>query len=235
MSQEAVRFVFERSPLAGREFLVHLAIADTVSAANEWLFWMSADRLARKARTTRRTVGKALAALVDAGCLEVVPHPDRRRSRYRFCFPDLPISYGTALSDGPERASYTADGAVDNPVETVDNSSKMWEVASQISVASQRDVGSGFPDVGSSFPNCGKSLPTELKKEHKRTSRAGESTEGTYPQPVDKSSKGKCPKCRGNVTYVLDDGDALVCRECEPKLSRGSVDRPGGGGARRPC
>ena len=88
MSGEATGEVWRYSPLVGDQLLVHLAIADVVNDMNGNDFWMSTEKLARKARVSRRTVVRTLGALVDLRLLEVVKAggATRQPTRYRFLF-----------------------------------------------------------------------------------------------------------------------------------------------------
>ena len=90
MSADATAWVFRHSPLRGSELIVHLAIADSVNDQNGNEFWMAVGRLAEKSRQERRTAGRAVASLVEAGFLTILEDNSTRRkpSRYRFEFPE---------------------------------------------------------------------------------------------------------------------------------------------------
>src|SRR5262245_40342416 len=98
MSAEAVGYVYRHSPYTGTKFAIHLAIADSVNDQHDHRLWMSVGTLAAKARTERRTVGRALSALVEDGFLDCCDCVDQRTGRpheYVFCFPDRPVVYET--------------------------------------------------------------------------------------------------------------------------------------------
>lgn len=97
MSADAVAYTYRHSPCKGADLHVHLAIADSANDQNYNEFWMSIGRLANKARVERRTAGRAVAALCDLGLLTLLEDhsTERKPSRYRFEFPDLPVVYET--------------------------------------------------------------------------------------------------------------------------------------------
>lgn len=73
MSGKATGDAFDNSPLPGGDgFVVHLAIADAVGELHDWRFWMKRDTLAKKARCSVSTVARTVAALIEAGWLEVI-------------------------------------------------------------------------------------------------------------------------------------------------------------------
>ena len=61
------------SPSSGALFLVELMIADSVNDQNGNVFWMSNVNLARKARVSRETANRCVAALEHWECCEADP------------------------------------------------------------------------------------------------------------------------------------------------------------------
>lgn len=94
MSAEATGWVWKYSPFVGRQLLVHLAIADVVNDVNHNEFWMSGDRLARKAKVSRNTVTTTLAEMQELGLLDLLESGAARRvpSRFRFLFPTSAVT-----------------------------------------------------------------------------------------------------------------------------------------------
>jgi len=86
MSNEAMGWVWNHSPYTGSQLLVHLAIADVVNDLHNNEFYMSTEKLARKAKVSRSTVVTALGDMVERGLLAVlVPGGDLRKpTRYQF-------------------------------------------------------------------------------------------------------------------------------------------------------
>jgi DNA-binding IclR family transcriptional regulator len=125
MSAEATGAVWRYSPYTGAQLLVHLAIADVVNDTHGWEFWMSTEKLARKARVSRSTVTSALADMVEHGFLELLEAGGNRRrpSRYRFLTSAL-----TGL------ASATSALALARPAVTnsIDNSNDETKVTSAL-------------------------------------------------------------------------------------------------------
>lgn len=100
MSADATGWVFRHSPFNGITFAVHLAMADSVNDLHANEFWMSQERLATKARTTRKTARAALEALIAEKFLAELPgkstdHGGSPVRRFRFLFPDHPVVYET--------------------------------------------------------------------------------------------------------------------------------------------
>jgi hypothetical protein len=93
MSAEAMGFVYRHSPYTGVIFAVHLAVADSVNDQNGNQFWMSTQKLATKARTTRQSVSHALSSLVDDGWLLEISRKDGWTVRYSFCFVECGVVY----------------------------------------------------------------------------------------------------------------------------------------------
>lgn len=105
MSAEAVGWVFRHSPLKGAGFAVHLAIADSVNDQHGNELWMRQAVLATKARTTRGTVGRTLAAMVEGTTahpplLELIRETNGKANLYRFLYPDIEVAYETRGSVG---------------------------------------------------------------------------------------------------------------------------------------
>ena len=119
MSAEAVGWVFRHSPLQGVALVVHLAVADSVNDQHDHELWMRQHVLARKARTTRGTVNKVLARMVEGTddhppLLELVAPGTGGANRYRFLFPDVEVQYETRTTrSGGARTAHTppAEGA----------------------------------------------------------------------------------------------------------------------------
>ncbi len=94
LSSEAIGYVFKYSPHTGITFQVHLAIADTVNDVYRNETWFALANLADKARVSRPSAQRALAALIDSGDLIVVDptvgadgKPTGRPGRYRMLRP----------------------------------------------------------------------------------------------------------------------------------------------------
>ena len=83
MSAEATGEVWRTSPYRGVLFTIQLAIADVVNDAHDNEFWMRADALAVKARTSRRTVMEGLATLKRDGWIVPLGRPRGGAVRYR--------------------------------------------------------------------------------------------------------------------------------------------------------
>lgn len=106
MSSDAISWAFRHSPMTGATLQVHLAIGDSVNDLHRNEFWMSASRLAQKARVSDRTARSALHELVEAGLIELLEQHRHRPSKYRFLFPDIPVVYESryaAIADLPEK------------------------------------------------------------------------------------------------------------------------------------
>lgn len=104
MSADAAAWTYRHSPTTGATFQVHQAIADSVNDLHRNEFWMSASRLAQKARVSDRTARTALHDLADAGLIELLEAHRHRPSKYRFLFPDIPVVYESryaAIADQP--------------------------------------------------------------------------------------------------------------------------------------
>lgn len=104
MSVQALGWVFSHSPLRGTALALHLAVADSVNDQHGNELWMSQANLARKARTTRPTVNRVLAEMVDLGLLELLEEGRGGTNRYRFLTPDRPVEYqpgGVSKSNTP--------------------------------------------------------------------------------------------------------------------------------------
>ena len=84
MSLQAMGWVISESPYRGSAFLVHLMIADVVNDQHGFEFWMSNDRLAKKARISRQTVNRAIRQMVLDGALVPVGTERCGNVRYRF-------------------------------------------------------------------------------------------------------------------------------------------------------
>lgn len=93
MSADATAWVYRHSPFNGATFQVHHAIGDSVNDLHRNEFWMSAARLATKARVSVRTARSAVHEIADAGFIELIEEHTHRPSRYRFLFPDVPVVY----------------------------------------------------------------------------------------------------------------------------------------------
>lgn len=75
MSAEATGWVYRHSPHTGAAFVVHLAIADSVSDQHGNRFWMAQANLAAKTRLSTRSVRNAIEQLAAAG--DIAPaNPD---------------------------------------------------------------------------------------------------------------------------------------------------------------
>lgn len=88
MSNDAVAYVWRYSPFKGNTFNVHHAIADTVNDMHGQKFWLSQEGLAKKTRSSVRTVADALAALETGGWLQRVSGGQQAglAVQYRFVF-----------------------------------------------------------------------------------------------------------------------------------------------------
>lgn len=96
MSLRAVGQVWGTSPYRGSTFVVHLAIADSVTDQHDWEFWASQRFLATKARVDERQVRRALAVLEADGWITRLGRSPRRTVRYRFNLsPELSTSPDT--------------------------------------------------------------------------------------------------------------------------------------------
>ena len=87
MSVQAMGWVVSDSPYRGSTFLVHLMIADVVNDQHAFEFWMSNDRLAKKARVSRQTANRAVGQMVDDGLLVAIGTERCGNVRYRFHMP----------------------------------------------------------------------------------------------------------------------------------------------------
>lgn len=84
MSATATAYVWNRSPYKGVAFTIHLAIADVANDMHGNRVWASASTLAEKARTTRETVTRTLATMVEDGFVRIEGDDlDLRRSRHQ--------------------------------------------------------------------------------------------------------------------------------------------------------
>ena len=86
MSIKAMNWAWELAELPLRESMVLLALAD--AANDDGLCWPSQDTLAMKARSSTRSVKRAISMLKDADLIEVIPQSSvngRRANLYRVC------------------------------------------------------------------------------------------------------------------------------------------------------
>lgn len=137
MSGKATGDAFDRSPLTGQEFTVHLAIADAVGDLYEYRFWMKRENLAKKARVSRATVDRAIRELVATSWLEVVEEGGGRgkATEYRYNVGGIPrqgegVSPVTA-SDTASPEADTASGGRAHPItngRTVPNAEKVRKI-----------------------------------------------------------------------------------------------------------
>lgn len=110
MSSDAIGFVFRRSPFEGATFAVHLAVADSANDQYGNEFWMVLDKLAKKARVSRRSATTALGSLVESGWLELLQEGGGRSrpGRYLFLFPEsAAVVYDSRQTAQPLRGSTT--------------------------------------------------------------------------------------------------------------------------------
>lgn len=107
MSAEATGWAIRHSPYTGVAFTIHIMVADSVNDQHEQEFWMAFGKLARKARTSRKSVTETIARMVEDGFVEVLE--DHRSdgagkpSRYRFLFSNAPVVFETRLTGGVTR------------------------------------------------------------------------------------------------------------------------------------
>ena len=106
MSVQAMGWVVSDSPYRGSTFLVHLMIADVVNDQHGYEFWMSNDRLAKKARVSRQTANRAIGQMVDDGLLRAIGTERCGNVRYRFHMPS------TAACEQPKKVSSEATPGV---------------------------------------------------------------------------------------------------------------------------
>jgi hypothetical protein len=113
VSAEAVRWVFEHSPLKGTELLVHVAVADTVNEKYDWQMWASVATLAEKARCNRNTVREVLRKLEAGGMLEPLVVERGKACRYVFLMPNVAAVARPAAEtrSAPEEANVAPDCA----------------------------------------------------------------------------------------------------------------------------
>lgn len=90
MSGEAIGYVYRRSPFRGVAFAVHLAIADVANDLYGNTLWASCEEIAKKARTGRQSVVRALADLTEQGFLERIgeDRPTGYPVKYRLLMPE---------------------------------------------------------------------------------------------------------------------------------------------------
>lgn len=109
MSSKALGWVLENSPYEGKALIIHIVIGDVVNDTYRDEFWMCQQALAKRSRTTDRTVREVLGQMVDDGFLEVLSHEPGEVVRYRFLYPDTPeaTSYppGSYFRSTPEATS----------------------------------------------------------------------------------------------------------------------------------
>lgn len=122
MSAEATGWVFKHSPMQHADFLVHLAIADSVNDQYDNEFWASLQTLADKTRLNRDTVRTAMRKLQDVGLLVALEQVPGRTTRYRLLMPD-PAAPSANLADikgtevprgGSDPAEMAANPAADS-------------------------------------------------------------------------------------------------------------------------
>lgn len=88
MSDKTRAWCWDHSPFSGSKFIVHFAMADMANDTNDFRLWMTDSALAKKARTTTKTVQRTKAELVELGMLEILSPPaPKRPSEYRFMMP----------------------------------------------------------------------------------------------------------------------------------------------------
>lgn len=112
MSAEATGWVYRHSPYKGATFQVHHAIADSVNDQHDYELWMRQGVLAKKARTTRKTVNDAIDTMVTAGLLEFLEAGKGGANRYRFLMPDVPVIYESRFKGGVTRGDTPVTGGV---------------------------------------------------------------------------------------------------------------------------
>lgn len=101
MSSETVGWVFRHSPYRGVPFGVHVALADSANDQHGYELWMRQTVLAKKARTTRKTVNEVLAKMVEDGLLELLEESQGGANRYRMLMPpDCPVFYESRTARG---------------------------------------------------------------------------------------------------------------------------------------
>lgn len=88
-------WAFRYSPYVGAAFAVHLALADSANDMNDYELWAAQDTIAAKARTSRGTVGRTLATMVDDGLLDLLEERTGRglTNRYRLLMPERPVVF----------------------------------------------------------------------------------------------------------------------------------------------
>jgi hypothetical protein len=106
VSAEAAGWVFRHSPFTGATFACHISIGDSVNDQYHNEFFMSVANLAIKARVERRSAGRAVAELEEAGFIQCL-EPDGvdlrrlgRPVRYLFLFPSVPVVYESRSTAG---------------------------------------------------------------------------------------------------------------------------------------
>lgn len=111
MSFRAVTWALDHSPYRGTGLVVHVLLGEVANEAHENELWMTQQYLARRARTTRRTVGEQLARMVADGFLTMLEDGSRagRPNRYRFEFPDVE-AVGRVRSEIAPGSEETSEG-----------------------------------------------------------------------------------------------------------------------------
>lgn len=97
-------WVINYSPYKGTTYAIHLMIANVVNSGHSNHFYMRQGKLARKARTSRKTVNEAIQKMVEDGCLRL--HKDRTRSGkddanvYQFLMPEVDRVFDSGTKSG---------------------------------------------------------------------------------------------------------------------------------------
>ena len=118
MSAENVAWVYRHSPYKGVKFGIHLAMADIANAAHGNEIWMRHEKLAAMARTSRPSVSKFCAEMIEDGLLELVEDNSQNgrndASRYRLLCPsDADVMYDRMTKSGrPDDTQPEVEGQI---------------------------------------------------------------------------------------------------------------------------
>lgn len=118
MSAENVAWVYRHSPYKGVKFGIHQAMADIANAAHGNEIWMRHDKLAAMARTSRSSVSRFCAEMIDDGLLELVEDNSQNgrndASRYRLLCPaDADVMYDRMTKSGrPDDSQPEVEGQI---------------------------------------------------------------------------------------------------------------------------
>ena len=117
MSADNITWAIAHSPYTGAKFGIHLVLSDIANSAHGNEIWMHHRKLARMARTTRPTLVKCLAEMIDDGVIERVQGTGPAEPiRYRLLRPaDADLVYDRSTRTGLP-ADDTAAAGVAAPV-----------------------------------------------------------------------------------------------------------------------